>query len=45
MKSLTESFDECKKINTNKKNMQSYEKYLQRLRTFEVSLFIINKTS
>ena len=38
MKSLNDSFEEFKKINMNKKNMQSYDKYLQRLRTFEVNL-------
>ena len=36
MNSLNDSLDECKKINFNTKSLQSYEKYLQRLKTFEV---------
>lgn len=40
MKSLNESLNEYKKIKLNSKSMQSYEKYLHRLRTFEV--FFLN---
>jgi len=40
MNSLNDSLEECKKINFNTKSLQSYEKYLQRLKTFEVKLFI-----
>ena len=37
MKSLNDSYEEFKKINMNKKNLQSYEKYIQRLKTYEVT--------
>jgi hypothetical protein len=38
MHSLNDSLEECKKINFNTKSLQSYEKYLQRLKTFEVNI-------
>lgn len=38
MESLNDSFEQYKKINLNCKSLQSYEKHLQRLKTFEVSI-------
>ncbi len=35
MNSLNDSLDELRKINFNTKSLQSYDKYLQRLKTFE----------
>ena len=37
MNSLANSVSECQKINLNNRLTQSYEKFLQRLKTFEVN--------